>query len=145
MEKDFLFWHEIKSALHTRTPPTFKLREIWWCQLGVNVGREADGKGELFQRPVLVLRKFNSRSFIGVPLTSQAKDSPYYFRFHFHGRMQFAMLSQIRLLDALRLTRCMGQMRPEPFGALQHSLCAMLENTRPRTKGARPDCGGDAN
>ncbi len=31
-----------------------------WCSIGINVGDEEDGKNELYERPVLVIKKFNA-------------------------------------------------------------------------------------
>ena len=60
MEKDFQKWHSEKEKLHARSnAPFFHEREIWWCSLGLNVGFEQDGKNDNFERPVLVLRRFN--------------------------------------------------------------------------------------
>ena len=48
-----------------------KIREIWWCTFGVNIGREIYGKGEDFLRPVLVINTEMDSMFIGIPLTSK--------------------------------------------------------------------------
>ncbi len=132
MIKDFTDWHGVKTEIQQRNPPTFREREIWWCNLGLNVGDETDGKHEHFMRPVLVLRKFNSRNFLAIPISTKHKDNPYYFRFHFHGGVRSAMLSQVRMMDARRLVRRMGSIRPEPFAALQDAFCGMVKNTQPR-------------
>lgn len=62
----------------------FKEREIWWRSIGTNIGTEEDGKNAHFERPVLVLRKFNRDIFLGLPLTSTRKDH----RYHFHYRLK---------------------------------------------------------
>ena len=124
--KDFTEWHQLKTELQQRNPPPFREREIWWCHLGMNVKHESDGKGEGMRRPVLVLRKFNADCFIGVPLTTVIKENPYYFRFHFRGRVQCAMISQIRMMDAARLTSNLGRMKNPPFEALREKIKEML-------------------
>ena len=91
----------------------FKEREVWWCRLGTNVGDEEDGKGDLFARPVLVFKKFNHNIFLGIPLSTQIKEKRYYHKFHFKGREQSLMLSQLRLIDAKRLLNKAGNL-PEP-------------------------------
>ena len=40
---------------------------------GKNIGFEQNGKGSNFVRPILVLRKFNSSIFWGLPLTTIKK------------------------------------------------------------------------
>lgn len=126
MLKDFTEWHGVKTEIQHRNPPPIREREIWWCHLGLNIRHEADGKGEAMRRPVLILRKFNADCFIGIPLTTVVKENPYYFRFHFHGRVQCAMISQLRMMDASRLTSLMGQMKMYPFEALREKVKDML-------------------
>ena len=61
--KDFDSWNTEKKQLEEFGPDVliFHEREIWWCSIGVNLGDEQDGKNELFERPVLVVRKFNRK------------------------------------------------------------------------------------
>ena len=40
-----------------------QLGEIWMCALGKNIGREQNGGGESFSRPMLVIKKFNNEIF----------------------------------------------------------------------------------
>ena len=76
---DFPGWHRQKEQLHAQHhTPTFQEREIWWCSVGVNVGHEMDGKNQFYNRPVLIMRKFNPHIFFGVPLTTKMKQNPYY-------------------------------------------------------------------
>lgn len=126
MIKDFSEWNSVKTQLQERNAPTFREREIWWCHLGLNLGTETDGKGTAYQRPVLVLRKFNRRSLVAIPLSTQIKERQDYFRFHFHGRIQCAILSQIRKIDSIRLFNKMGEIRTEPFEAIRNAAKAML-------------------
>ena len=52
--KDFDRWNEKKKHVEATERIFYvKEREIWWCMLGVNVGREIDGKNDVFERPVL--------------------------------------------------------------------------------------------
>ena len=61
MEKDFDRWNEKKKYTHKREfADHVHEREVWWSALGVNIGVEIDGKHENFERPVLVVRKFNN-------------------------------------------------------------------------------------
>ena len=126
--KDFDSWTSFKKNLNDRdTTPLFNEREIWWCSIGVNVGHEQDGKNEKFNRPVLVVKKFNRRLFWGVPLTTQIKDNPHYFKFTFKNREQCAMLTQLRLWDANRMTAKMGRLGNAEFKAIKTGLSAYLK------------------
>ncbi len=81
MGKDFEKWNLLQKQIETNLPPFFHEREIWWCSLGANIGVEEDGKNELFERPVLILRKFNKEMCWGLPLTTRKKEGPFYFSF----------------------------------------------------------------
>jgi len=73
-KKDFAGWNTLKQNLDNRqnaSVPTIEEREIWWCSIGINVGDEEDGHNALYNRPVLVVRKFNTRIFWGVAMTTQ--------------------------------------------------------------------------
>ena len=79
--KDFVKWFLVKTNIDSRiyNPPLFKEGQIWWCSIGENVGGEISGKGEYFRRPVLIIRKLDRFSFIGLPITSQIKTGSWYF------------------------------------------------------------------
>jgi mRNA interferase MazF len=110
MEKDFAGWHKLKTELQSKKlPPVFREREIWWCNIGVNIGDEEDGKSEFFSRPVLIIHKFNQKIFWGIPLTTQVKDNPNYHKISFKDKTQCVMLTQLKLFDAKRLTRRIGK------------------------------------
>ncbi len=109
MIKDFDLWSQLKKKIDLRNGPIFAECEIWWCSLGINIGHEENGKNELFNRPILVVRKFNRHIFLGIPLTTKIKNNRFYYRFIFRGKIQCAMLSQIRVWESRRLTNRIGE------------------------------------
>ena len=125
MAKDYTEWHYFKSKLDSvHKTPTFKEREIWWCSIGLNIGDEEDGKNQHFNRPILVLKKFNNKIFLGIPLTTKVKENRYYIKFDLHGIKQCAMISQLRLFDGKRLTHKMGRL---PIGEFEIIRSAVKE------------------
>ncbi|OHA40204.1 MAG: hypothetical protein A3J31_01320 [Candidatus Taylorbacteria bacterium RIFCSPLOWO2_02_FULL_48_16] len=106
MYKDFDAWNKRKKEIHKSEFCSFvHEREIWWCSFGINVGDEEDGKNESFERPALVIKKFNRNIVLVVPLTTKIKDNQYYFAF-IHQNIRFAaILSQLRLISTKRLSR----------------------------------------
>jgi mRNA-degrading endonuclease toxin of MazEF toxin-antitoxin module len=128
MEKDFCGWHAKESHLNnTQKTHFFREREVWFCHLGTNIGHEQDGVGKDFLRPVLVLRKFSPFMLWAVPLTKTPRESQYYFHFSFRsGTESFAVLSQIRFIDANRLSYRAGEMKKSDFLALKQKLKALL-------------------
>ena len=123
MKKDFADWFQLKAEIHDHhKAPTFREREIWWCSVGVNVGDEVDGKNEFCHRPVLIVRKFNDKIFLGLPLTTQIKPNRYYLGIRVRGKEQCVMLSQIRLWDAKRLTDPLGKLPHKQFKRVKQAL-----------------------
>lgn len=116
MKRDYPKWHELKSELNDRDGlPTFQQQQVWWCNIGANIGHEEDGKNELFSRPVLVVKKYNRQLFLGVPLSTQVKENPYYYKINFRNKEQCALLSQIKVLDCKRLATLMGKLSDNEF------------------------------
>lgn len=97
----------------------FKEGDIWWCSIGINVGVEIYGKGPDFSRPIVVFKKFNTNSFLGIPLTTQLKNGKWYAVIEFAGKERRAILSQVRVFDAKRLIRKMGMLSSNDFKNIQ--------------------------
>jgi len=132
MKRDYQTWHTKKSEIsEIKKSPFFHEREIWFCYLGANVGFEQDGSEE-FLRPVIVFRKFNNEIFWAIPLTKSrkklnAKTESYYYPFSFLPEVtSLAILSQIRLIDAKRLSRHIGTIPEENFDELKKKLKALM-------------------
>jgi len=114
MEKDFDRWNEIKKSINDReNTPFFHEREVWWCSLGLNIGYEQDG-GEKFERPVLVVKKFNTDVLWILPLTMSEKRNKYYFSIP-NREGSAIVLSQLRLISAKRLERLMYKLSKGQF------------------------------
>lgn len=121
-------WNRLKKKLNDENhTPLFKEREIWWCSIGANIGHEQDGKNTEFSRPVLVVRKFNKRLFWGVPLTTKIKNNKHYHQFDFKNKTQCAMLTQMRLWDANRMTNQMGRMGNQEYQKIKCKLIDYLQ------------------
>jgi|SRR3989338_11554310 len=125
--KDFDIWNKRKKLIHeTEFMGFVHEREIWWCSLGLNVGYEQDGKHDDFERPILVLRKFNKHIVLGLPLTTKPKDNPYNFSFVHEGVTFAVILSQIRLLSTNRLTRRIRKIDKHLFEKIRKEVKNLL-------------------
>ena len=124
MQKDFSRWFSLKQSTHeAESGALFHEREIWWCKLGANIGFEIDGGGENFERPVVVLKKFNLDTCIVVPFTAKPKTGKYYFPIGImNGRDAVAVLSQIRLIDRKRLAEKIETLPNAKFKALLNAI-----------------------
>lgn len=142
-KKDYKRWHTLKTSVNNTPLRRFQEREIWWCSLGENVGFEEDGKNSLFERPVLVLRKFNKELFIGVPLTGKYKKSPYYLRIIVGGTPRAAMVSQVRALSSRRLIRKIERHGKASFEKVQRGVVVAIQKTIPPQSGGSPVPSGN--
>jgi len=121
MDENLKKWHMVKSDLMKNNKKIFfHEREFWWCSVGKNVGFEQNGKGEEFTRPVIVIKRLSLNTCLIVPLTASKKRENI---FHLgilknENKESFAMVEQIRLIDAKRLKKKIDMLNKESFGKL---------------------------
>ena len=128
MEKDFDKWNLKKKELEKLSKKfLFKTGNIWWCSVGLNVKVESCGKGEDYQRPVLVLRKLFGESFIGIPLSSKKKEGTWFCEITVHGEKRYALLYQIRMFSTNRFQRRLASLDDADFRKVKEKLKALLE------------------
>lgn len=128
VEKEFDAWNIKKKKLEKISKKFFfKTGDIWWCSVGVNVQSESCGKGEEFRRPVLVLKKLSSDSFIGIPLSSKEKIGTWFIDFNLKGEKRFALLYQIRMFSTNRFQRHLSAIDERDFRRIKEKLETLLE------------------
>jgi mRNA interferase MazF len=129
MEKDFDRWNNLKKIIDSKPIQRhlfFSDREIWLCSLGINVGVEENGKNEYFERPVLIIKKFNNEMIWIVPVTSRGGTKFYHYKFILNGIDSWVCLSQIRTVSAKRLIRKLGYVSEEQFNIVIQRICAFI-------------------
>ncbi|MEK7607529.1 MAG: type II toxin-antitoxin system PemK/MazF family toxin [Patescibacteria group bacterium] len=128
MQKDFDRWNKEKKQLEIKAAGEliFREREIWWCSIGLNIGDEEDGKNELFERPVLVVRKFNKRIAWVIPMTTAVKNDIFHHVIFYDGKCFSLMLSQIRLLSVKRFRRYVRKLSGYQFAIIKGKLISLL-------------------
>lgn len=125
--KNFIDWFRLKPRLDLiKISPNFSEREVWNCHFGVNIGYEMDGKNLKFIRPVLVYKKLNHNSFIGIPLTSKLKNGSWYYPSFIQGVEGRYILSQIRVFDSKRLYNRLERVYNKDFKDIQKNLLSFL-------------------
>jgi len=118
-KKDFDKWNEKKKYIDQKEISGgmfFNEREIWWGSLGLNIGYEQDGKNENFERPLLIIRKFNRDIVWVLPLTTIAKNNKFHYKLKSSG--SFVILSQVRLLSTKRLLRLVETINENEFNEI---------------------------
>lgn len=129
-----LDWLKINILLKDKPPRRlFKEGDIWWCSIGMNIGVEIFGKGKNFARPIIVFKKFDVNSFLGIPLTTQPKSGIWYVPFTHANKKQYAILSQIRTLDSRRLRDKIGSLPESSFEEIKKAFAKfyIIENSHP--------------
>ncbi len=127
-------WNEVKKQTSLKKRKLgIKPREIFWVKIGQNIGDEEFGKGEIFSRPVLVVKQLTQDLFIGVPITTSMKDDDYFHSFEFETKKGVSknsvMILQLRTFSKKRITDKLGRMSIEDFKKVQGKLLKMIVPT----------------
>jgi mRNA interferase MazF len=115
--KDFSIWNIQKQDIHNLGKnKLYRSRDIWWCNLGINIGFEQDGTGERNGRPVLILKGLSKNICMVIPLTtSLKKHSMRICLGKLEGKDASAIISQIRVVDTKRFVNKIGKLEKEKF------------------------------
>ncbi len=123
----FSNWARLKTELHFSFKTIyFRERQIWWTSIGQNIGSEQNGKNRDFERPILVVRKFNEQMFLGVPISTKLKQGKYFYQFNKNGKDFCIILSQIRLFSSNRLLRRIGKMSLSDYEQVKNRLRSIV-------------------
>lgn len=128
MLDSFLDWIKIKFKIHSKiSRPTFNEREVWWCHLGKNVGDEENGKNESFNRPVLILKKFNNHLALIAPTSRQLKDNPFYIEITYKNQKYSVLTSHIHTIDVKRLQNKISKLDKTDFENVKSQIISYLK------------------
>ena len=125
----FIDWIGRKTRLHfaARQTSDFQEHELWWASFGENIGTEMNGKNTLFERPVVIVKKYSNEMMLAVPCTTKNKNGSWFFPFHFEGREVRAVLAQVRTISSRRLLRKMGYMDIQEFRMMKNALIELIK------------------
>ncbi len=104
MNNNFDNWNILKKKINNFNRINHpKIREIWWINLGLNIGTEIYGKNVFFTRPVLVIKN-NLNSFLGIPLYSKIRKNKNRITIKtIDGKFHSVLLEQVKMFDNKRL------------------------------------------
>ena len=128
IKKDFNSWNKQKKAIHNLgTNKFYHPRDIWWCDLGVNIGFEQDGTGNYNRRPVLILKGLSQNTCLVIPLTASTNQ---HFMRIFLGivgnKNASAILSQMRVVDTKRLVRKIDVIDKNKFQEIRKAVKTLI-------------------
>ncbi|MFA6195520.1 MAG: type II toxin-antitoxin system PemK/MazF family toxin [Sulfurimonas sp.] len=132
MDENFNKWNEVKKGVESENILVgFKNRDIFYMNMGKNIGYEQDGKGENFVRPVVIVKGFNKDIFFGIPLSTKLKEGKFYYQFSFKKQDEIttniALLSQMRLFSTKRLLNKIGVISVEDFQKLKEKFKILID------------------
>ena len=124
----FIEWTKLKIRIHVtdNEPVYFREKEIWWASLGVNIGYEQDGKNEKFERPILILKRFNNKILWALPMTSKERTGKFYYQFEYEGEKYSVILSQLRLISSKRLLRKIRVFPEDSFNNVRERIKELI-------------------
>ncbi len=104
MNNNFDNWNILKQKINLfKNINHPKIREIWWINIGLNIGTEIYGKNKLFTRPILVI-KTNLNNFLGIPLSSKIRKNKNRFTIKTNdNKFHSVLLDQVKVFDNRRL------------------------------------------
>ena len=132
----FANWTKLKIRIHAfeyEKNIYFKEGQIWWVSLGQNIGSEENGKNKNFERPVLILKKFNATTFWSISISSKPKKGRNYYEFSFNNQKYVLNLSQLRLLSSKRLLRFVGNINDADFIVVRNIIRNLLKTETPQS------------
>ncbi len=125
--KNFESWNKFKINLEsTISEVIFHESEIWRSAIGVNLGHEEDGKGDLYERPVLILKKFNENLLIAIPLSTNIKEGRFYVNFLDDKLSYSVLLSQTKVMSSKRLLRKISKLSRGRFSVVKNAYFKLL-------------------
>mgnify|MGYP003416333097 FL=1 len=132
MDSQYNNWNEIKITIENENIIVgFKERDIFYMNMGKNIGFEQDGKGENFVRPVVIIKGFNKNMFFGIPLSTKIKEGKFYYKFQFQKKDELveniALLSQMRLFSTKRLLNKIGVISKEDFIKMKNEFKSLID------------------
>ena len=127
--KKFDDWNKVKQRTEEKEHTAyFKEREIYWANIGENIGYEQNGKGESFMRPLLVFRKYSNKLFCGIPLSTTLREGTFFFNFQFlELKQSSALLVQSKTFDVKRLDRKIGMINQNDFKELESKMKVLMK------------------
>lgn len=130
--QQFVDWTKRKIRHHFDESKTkeifFREKEIWWTALGKNIGYEMDGKHELFERPVLILKKYTKGMCFILPLTTQIKNPEEWYQYviDLEGTLSAITLSQGKTISSKRLLRKIMTVDVATYNSVISQFCTQF-------------------
>ena len=107
--------------------------------MGENVGVEINGKSKDFTRPVLVFKKLSEEGFLGIPMSTKAKQGSWYVSIRQSGKNATVLLSQTRVFSSKRMYSKLGELDDTDCSEVSKGFVNLYLNSN--KKFSLPFCG----
>jgi mRNA interferase MazF len=126
--KDFNKWNEQKKEIDFKEKARYcKSREVWWCSVGLNIGFEENGKGEIFRRPVLILKRLSKNTALIAPITKSVQEHKFRIKIGIiDNKKASVIMSQIKTIDTKRLSLKICMLDKNIFDAIKKAFKELL-------------------
>lgn len=130
--KEFIEWTKKKIRHHINEEvgkKYFREKEIWWAAVGKNIGFEINGKNDLFERPVLILKVYSKDMCFILPLSSKIKEPvPWYQKvISLENGDSAVIINQGKIISSKRLLRKHDIISTEDYNKLVDAFVDQFE------------------
>ena len=129
-KKDFETWNKVKQIVERKEileqeneEANLRNGEIRWANLGVNIGSEIDGKGDLFTRPVIVLHLVGKVNALVVPMSTKVERRAGYFSINVQGKEVSYCVNQIKIISVKRLQERISKLTTNKILEVKSNIC----------------------
>jgi mRNA interferase MazF len=122
--KNFLEWFNLKKELDLKNhkPPFVSEGQIWWINLGENIGTEISGKGVKFARPAFIYKKISKFTFLVIPTSTKNKIGSWFVDIICNEKKMICCLNQIKVVDYRRFMNKIGDLDSESISKIKESF-----------------------
>ncbi len=127
--KDFDNWNRSKKKIDSRRYESEEVEnifegDVFWAYLGLNIGKEIDGKSEYFSRPVYIYKKINKINFLAIPLTtSENYKDDWHLEIELeNGKKSSLCFNQIKVIDFKRIKKLICSLDNDLVTKIQNRL-----------------------
>jgi mRNA-degrading endonuclease toxin of MazEF toxin-antitoxin module len=129
MIKDFDNWNELKKKLDIKSKPGYIHNgEVWMTSLGLNISTEANGTGDKFMRPVLIVSRPRYEQVLIVPLSTKQSLDYIKIDFIYKDQINYANILQCKVIDTARLQYRMGKTGETDLKIIKEKICELVNS-----------------
>lgn len=130
---EFDKWNNKKKQINQGEIKHCKIGEIYFANIGRNIGSEIYGKDDEFKRAVLVINKIFINNYVNlaiiIPLTSKIRNKSGYLHHRFKdskNKEQVALLAQLRVIDTRRIVSYISKINKSELNIIKDKIRAKI-------------------